>query len=169
MNSNMYENPATIKNLKKITQYGHLILTCDKGTLACGAQGSGRLPEQSEIIGRIKYFLSPKNLKNKKILVTAGPTKEFIDPVRFISNPSSGKMGYAIAVAAENRGASVTLVSGSVNIKQPKNIKTIFIESASDMQKTVLKNFINFDIILKVAAVSDYKSEKFFSEKIKKK
>jgi phosphopantothenoylcysteine decarboxylase/phosphopantothenate--cysteine ligase len=138
------------------------------GQLACGTSGPGRLPEPEEIFDRFLGCLSPKDLAGKKILVTAGPTIEPIDPVRFISNPSSGRMGYAVARAAEHRGAEVTLVSGPTHLVDPMNVTMIRVRTAEEMADEVFKRMENADVIIKSAAVSDYRPEETESHKLKK-
>ncbi|MBU3949571.1 MAG: bifunctional phosphopantothenoylcysteine decarboxylase/phosphopantothenate--cysteine ligase CoaBC [Proteobacteria bacterium] len=168
MNTNMYEKISVQRNIEILKKDGYFIVEPASGELACGTSGQGRLPEPEEILDRLIYCLSPKDFKGKKILVTAGPTREHIDPVRYISNPSSGKMGYAIARAAEHRGADVTLVSGPVNLEPPVNITMVNTVSAKDMAKAVFDNMENCDIIIKTAAVSDYRPKEAAKQKIKK-
>ncbi len=168
MNTHMYESPATQRNLERLKEDGHFIVTPDSGDLACGTSGPGRLPEPADIMDRIFHFLSPKDLAGKNVLVTAGPTQEFIDPVRFISNPSSGKMGYAIARAAEYRGANVTLVSGPSHLVPPKNVEVINVQTAVEMSSVVFEKMASAHIIIKSAAVSDYRPVVTAAHKIKK-
>ncbi len=168
MNSDMYEHPSVQKNLKVLKEQGNLVLSPSEGDLACGVVGTGRLPEPGEITDRILNWLTPDDLKGQKVLVTAGPTQEAIDPVRFISNPSSGKMGYAIAKVAEYRGADVTLVTGPCSIKPPVNVNTVNVTSVSQMAEAVFEQMDAADIIIKVAAVSDYKPKQTAAHKIKK-
>jgi phosphopantothenoylcysteine decarboxylase/phosphopantothenate--cysteine ligase len=140
------------------------------GMLASGKIGLGRLASNDEIMESVKDILDrEKDMAGKTFLVTAGPTHEYLDPVRFISNASSGKMGYALAEVAERRGAEVILISGPTNIAPPKGVKTIFVESALDMEKEVLKHFPRCDVVIASAAVSDYRPEKREKEKIKSK
>jgi phosphopantothenoylcysteine decarboxylase/phosphopantothenate--cysteine ligase len=138
------------------------------GQLACGTTGPGRLPEPEQIFDRFVSCLSPKDLVGKKILVTAGPTIEPIDPVRFISNPSSGKMGFALARAAEHRGAEVTLISGPTHLADPMNVTTIRVRTAEEMADHVFQQMENADVIIKSAAVSDYRPQESQVHKIKK-
>jgi phosphopantothenoylcysteine decarboxylase/phosphopantothenate--cysteine ligase len=168
MNTNMYESKAVQRNLRILQDDGYMIIDPNAGELACGTTGAGRMPEPEEILDRLFYLLSPKDFKNKKIIVTAGPTQEHIDPVRFISNPSSGKMGNAIARAAEYRGADVTLISGPTHLLDPLHVKTIRVKSAAEMGKAVLDQFKTADIVIKAAAVSDYRSADQAHHKIKK-
>jgi phosphopantothenoylcysteine decarboxylase/phosphopantothenate--cysteine ligase len=136
--------------------------------MACGTTGPGRLPEPDEILDRICAILSPKDFKGKNILVSAGPTQEAIDPVRFISNPSSGKMGFAIARAAEHRGADVTLVAGPTALPDPVHMRVLHVKSASEMAAAVFSHMKEADIIIKSAAVSDYRPDSQADHKIKK-
>ncbi|MCG8568356.1 MAG: bifunctional phosphopantothenoylcysteine decarboxylase/phosphopantothenate--cysteine ligase CoaBC, partial [Desulfobacterales bacterium] len=140
----------------------------DSGALACKTVGAGRLPEPWFIFDRIQALLTPKDFKGKKILISAGPTRESIDPVRHVSNHSSGKMGYAVARAAENRGAEVTLVSGPVNIDVPVGVNCIPVESCAQMGQAMLEQLEEADIIIKVAAVADYRPVDPKDKKIKK-
>ncbi len=168
MNSDMYLSPQVQRNINRIKDDGHMVLEPASGDLACGTKGPGRLPEPSYILDRLMARLTKKDLKDKKIMVTAGPTREAIDPVRFISNPSSGKMGFSIARAAEFRGADVTLVTGPVSLSDPPNIDVIRITTAKEMADAVLNIMDDYDIIIKTAAVSDYRPEKIAEHKIKK-
>jgi phosphopantothenoylcysteine decarboxylase/phosphopantothenate--cysteine ligase len=157
MNTNMYANEVVQSNLDRLNGYGYTLLTPEAGELACGTTGPGRLPEPAYIFDRFLHMLTPKDLDGKKVLITAGPTREFIDPVRFISNPSSGKMGYALARAAEMRGAAVTLVSGPVSVCPPVEVELIPVTTAAQMCDAVMQNVDDADIIIKCAAVADYK------------
>ncbi|WP_319408865.1 bifunctional phosphopantothenoylcysteine decarboxylase/phosphopantothenate--cysteine ligase CoaBC [uncultured Desulfosarcina sp.] len=168
MNSNMFEHPANRRNLKQLETDGCSILAPGEGALACGTTGPGRLPEPAEIVDRLASFLTPDDLAGCNVLVTAGPTREAIDPVRFISNPSSGKMGYAIARAAEYRGARVTLVSGPVNLSPPLNVEVIPAVTVDDMADAVFARLEQSHVVVKVAAVSDYRPVKKEAHKIKK-
>jgi phosphopantothenoylcysteine decarboxylase / phosphopantothenate---cysteine ligase len=168
MNSNMYEHPSHRRNLKQVEADGCCILTPGEGALACGTTGPGRLPEPLEIVDRLSSLLTPDDLSGVNLLVTAGPTREAIDPVRFISNPSSGKMGYAIARAAEHRGARVTLISGPVALAPPLNVALIPVTSAAQMAEAVFAHMDQSQIIVKVAAVSDYRPAATQAHKIKK-
>ncbi|MCX7770229.1 MAG: bifunctional phosphopantothenoylcysteine decarboxylase/phosphopantothenate--cysteine ligase CoaBC [Proteobacteria bacterium] len=167
MNKNMWENPVVIENIKKISKY-HTIMNPAEGLLACGVYGSGKLPEVDDIFEMIKIVLSPKPLLGKKVLVTAGPTIEEIDPVRFISNYSSGKMGYAIARVAKRLGAEVVLVSGRTALKKPYGVETHYVKSAKDMLNKCKEFIEDTDILVKCAAVADYKPESRADKKIKK-
>ncbi len=168
MNSQMYASKAVCRNLSTLRIDGHLIIEPESGELACGDSGPGRLPEPKHILDRLLYCLAPKDLKSKKILVTAGPTREPIDPVRFISNPSSGKMGYSIARAAEHRGAKVVLITGPTNLLDPVNVKVIRVETAKEMALAVFEHMKGAGIIIKAAAVSDYRPVNLAKQKIKK-
>lgn len=169
MNTHMYESMAVQRNLDTLRNDGYLVVEPDSGRLACGAVGPGRLPEPEDILDRLLYYMSPKDLKEKKLLVTAGPTRESIDPVRFISNRSSGKMGYAIARAAEHRGGEVTLVTGPSSQTDPLNVKVIKVETAREMANAVFDQKEKSHIIVKAAAVSDYRPADPAQQKIKKK
>ena len=168
MNSNMFEHPANRRNLKQLEADGCYILAPGEGALACGTTGPGRLPEPAQIVDRLASLLTTNDLAGNNILVTAGPTREAIDPVRFISNPSSGKMGYAIARAAEYRGARVTLVTGPVCIEPPLNVAVIPVVTVDDMAEAVFARLEQSHVVVKVAAVSDYRPVKTEFHKIKK-
>jgi len=168
MNTHMYENRATQRNLKTLREDGRFIVDPACGELACGTSGPGRLPDAEEILDRVCHFLTPKDLTGKHVLITAGPTREYVDPVRFISNPSSGKMGYAIARAAEYRGAAVTLVSGPSQMASPTGVETVRVTSAREMEKAVFERMKGAHIIIKSAAVSDYRPVETAPHKIKK-
>jgi phosphopantothenoylcysteine decarboxylase/phosphopantothenate--cysteine ligase len=168
MNSDMYAAEVVQANLDTLKGYGYHILEPEAGELACGTTGPGRLPEPAYILDRFVCLLTPKNLAGKRILITAGPTRESIDPVRFISNPSSGKMGYALARAAEMRGGDVTLVTGPSALMPPFNVRTIRSISAADMAEAVLDRLSNSDIVIKSAAVADYRPIRPAVQKIKK-
>ncbi len=169
MNTNMYQNIRVQRNLDILEQDGWHILDPDSGALACKTIGAGRLPEPWLIFDRAKALLTQKDLSGKKILISAGPTVEAIDPVRYVSNHSSGKMGYAIATAAETRGAEVTLVSGPVQLQSPVNVERIDVVSCDDMFNAMMDQFPKAEIIIKVAAVADFKPKVSKSVKIKKK
>ncbi|WP_300460927.1 bifunctional phosphopantothenoylcysteine decarboxylase/phosphopantothenate--cysteine ligase CoaBC [Desulfobacula sp.] len=168
MNTDMYQNIRVQRNLDILETDGWHILDPDAGVLACKTVGAGRLPEPWFIFDRVEAMLTPKDLTGKKVLVSAGPTVEAIDPVRFISNHSSGKMGYAIARAAEKRGGQVTLVSGPVALAPPVNVERIDVETCEQMADQMLANLESADIIIKVAAVADYKPLDPKTSKIKK-
>ena len=169
MNTRMYEHPATQANLAVLKERGVKIIEPSSGHLACGDEGKGKLPEPALLVDCILAEIAcPKDLAGKKILVTAGPTREAIDPVRFITNHSSGKMGYAIAHAAALRGAEVTLVSGPVSLTPPFGVKLVSITSAHDLFCAVTSVSKEQDIIIKAAAVADYRPVTVSDEKIKK-
>ncbi len=169
MNTNMYENPIVQDNLKKLEHYGYKLIEPETGRLAEGMSGKGRLPKESTLIDYIELALSDRqDLKGKRVLVTAGPTQEAVDPVRLITNHSSGKMGYAIAKAAMLRGAEVTLVSGPVNLAPVPFVRTINVISAKDMFEAVTAEAENSDIIIKAAAVADFRPANIAAHKIKK-
>ena len=169
MNTKMYEHPATQANLAVLRQRGVKIIEPSSGLLACGDEGKGKLPDPAVLVDHILAEIAcPKDLAGKKILVTAGPTRESLDPVRFITNHSSGKMGYAIAHAAALRGADVTLVSGPVSLTPPLGVKLVPITSAHDLFCAVTAVSAEQDIIIKAAAVADYRPVSVSDEKIKK-
>ncbi len=168
MNTHMYESRPVQRNLKILEGDGHMILEPGQGDLACGTVGPGRLPEPAHIVDRLISRLTVKDLLGVRVLVTAGPTQEAIDPVRFITNPSTGKMGYALARAAENRGAAVTLVSGPTHLPDPLNVEVVRIQDTSEMSSAVLSRLEQTDVIIKAAAVSDYRPNSRAVHKIKK-
>ena len=170
MNTNMFENPIVQDNLKILEHYGYEVIQPASGYLACGDTGAGKMPEPETLLAYIeKEIAREKDLQGKKILVTAGPTQEAIDPVRYITNHSSGKMGYAIAKAAMLRGAEVTLVSGRTAIEAPLFVNVVPIVTAKDMFEAVTGISNEQDIIIKAAAVADYRPAVVSSEKVKKK
>lgn len=168
MNTDMYQSPAVQRNLALLAKDGHTILAPDSGELACGTTGPGRLPEPEAILDRLIKVMCDQDLSGSQILVTAGPTQEPMDPVRFLSNPSSGKMGFAIAKAAEQRGAQVTLISGPSSLQDPWGVRVIRVQTAAQMASAVLEGFEHADIIIKSAAVSDYRPRESATEKLKK-
>ena len=169
MNTHMYENPILQDNLKKCRHYGMEILTPAEGYLACGDTGAGKMPEPERLYQAIEHAIShEKDLAGKKILVTAGPTREAIDPVRYITNHSTGKMGYALAKQAMLRGADVTLVTGPVDLTPPPYVHVVPVISAKDMFDAVTAVSDEQDIIIKAAAVADYRPATVASEKVKK-
>ena len=169
MNTNMYENPIVQDNLEICRRYGMEVITPATGYLACGDTGAGKMPEPEALFEHIVREVGfEKDLAGKRVLVTAGPTRESIDPVRFITNRSTGKMGYAIARAAAYRGAEVTLVAGPVNLKPPMFVDVVPVESAREMFEAVTGRSGDQDIIIKSAAVADYRPQTVGSEKIKK-
>lgn len=169
MNTNMYENPMTQDNLALLRHYGWEVIEPASGRLACGAVGKGKMPEPEELVQHILHHLAlPKDMAGKKVLVTAGPTQEALDPVRYLTNHSSGKMGYALAKMAMLRGADVTLVSGPTALTPPHFVKVVDVVSARDMFEAVAENAPQADFIFKAAAVADYTPDSFSNDKIKK-
>lgn len=169
MNTNMYYNPIVQDNVKKLQEYGMEVISPDSGYLACGDIGAGKMPSPETLLEYIlKDLAHEKDMAGKKVLVTAGPTREKIDPVRYISNHSTGTMGYALAKHCMQRGAEVTLVSGKTSITPPSFVKLIEVDSAKEMFEAVKDNYIDQDIIIKAAAVADYTPKNQSSEKIKK-
>ncbi|KMT21448.1 bifunctional phosphopantothenoylcysteine decarboxylase/phosphopantothenate--cysteine ligase CoaBC [Clostridium cylindrosporum] len=169
MNTAMYENPIVQRNIENLKSYGYHFIEPLSGRLACGDVGRGKMESPEVIVEYVEMLLhSNKDLKGKNILITAGPTREDIDPVRFISNKSSGKMGYAIARAARDRGANVTLITGPTSLSPIKFIDVVNVYSSEDMYKAVMDNLESADIVIKAAAVSDYSPLDYSSIKIKK-
>lgn len=170
MNTNMYNNVIVQDNIKKLENYGFEIIKPDKGFLACRDEGDGKMPSEQVLLDYVEREIAcEKDLVGKKVVVTAGPTQESIDPVRYITNHSTGKMGYAIAKAAMLRGAEVVLISGQTNIADVPFVKMIRIVSANDMFEAVKSEFDNANIVIKSAAVADYRPSVVSDEKIKKK
>lgn len=168
MNSVMWESKAVRHNVQLLTESGYHFMDPETGELACGVTGQGKMADPQRIIERIKGVLSPKDLTGEHILVTAGPTVEQIDPVRFVSNHSSGKMGYALARSAIRRGARVTLISGPTLLQPPVGARTVQIKSAEEMYEAVLRESPSASIIIKAAAVCDWRPTSMAAEKIKK-
>lgn len=168
MNTNMYENPITKHNIELAKSYGISVIEPIVGHLACGQNGKGKLVAVDEIVEVILDALEEKQLSKKKILISAGPTQEALDPVRFITNHSTGKMGYALAKQASRMGAEVTLVSGPSQLKAPLNTTLINVTSSQDMANVILAQAPNFDYIIMSAAVADYRPQNVASQKIKK-
>ncbi len=169
MNTNMFENPVVQDNLKLLEHYGYEVIAPASGYLACGDTGAGKMPEPETLLAYIERETAcEKDLKGKKIMVTAGPTQEAIDPVRYLTNHSSGKMGYAIAKAAMLRGADVTLISGRTAIEPPMFVKLVPVVTAKEMYEAVTSVSDEQDIIIKAAAVADYRPAKVSDEKVKK-
>ncbi len=169
MNTNMYDNPILQDNLSKLRKYGYVIVEPACGLLACDDTGRGKLPDEEILVAEIlKYIAFPHDLEGKNILITAGPTVEAIDPVRYITNHSTGKMGYAIAKYAYLRGANVLLISGPTAIKEFPGINKIDVKSASDMFNSVRDNYKDMDYIIMSAAIADYTPEEVALNKIKK-
>lgn len=170
MNTNMYENPVTQDNLNTLRHYGWDVIEPASGRLACGAVGKGKMPEPEDLLQHIlRYLAFPHDLAGKKVLVTAGPTQESLDPVRYLTNHSTGKMGYAIAKMAMLRGADVTLVTGPTAITPPPFVTVVPIKSAQDMFEAVASNAPAADFIFKAAAVADYTPAEYNDNKTKKK
>lgn len=170
MNTNMYENPIVQDNLRTLEKYGMRVIAPASGYLACGDTGAGKMPEPETLYAYIEAAIAcEKDLAGKKVLVTAGATREALDPVRYLTNHSTGKMGYAIAKAAMLRGAEVTLVSGPTNLMPPLFTETIPVVSAQDMYEAVESRFDETDILIMAAAVADYRPKEFIDHKIKKK
>ena len=170
MNTNMYENPILQRNINTLKELGYNFVEPESGRLACGDTGKGKLASPETIVDEVVKLLSKgQDLKGKSIIVTAGPTVESIDPMRYITNRSTGKMGYSIAKEAIKRGADVTLITGPTNLTPPQNLKKLIeIESANDMYEAVLENLDENDVVIKSAAVADYKPKNYSNKKIKK-
>ncbi|MCD8510855.1 MAG: bifunctional phosphopantothenoylcysteine decarboxylase/phosphopantothenate--cysteine ligase CoaBC [Bacillus sp. (in: Bacteria)] len=171
MNVHMYEHPAVKKNMDTLMSYGYTFIEPHEGYLACGYTGKGRMAEPEELQSKINEHFNNEtdpDWKEKKILVTAGPTRETVDPVRFFTNRSSGKMGYAIAEEAAKRGAEVILVSGPTNLSPPPGVTFVSVESADDMYKAVMEYFQTSQIVIKAAAVADYRPKETHDQKMKK-
>ena len=168
MNRRMYENPVVRQNLDSLLSRGVVQVGPDKGSLACGEEGIGRMADVPDIIEAIKSLVTKKDLVSEKILVTAGPTREYLDPVRFISNRSSGKMGYAVARAAFRRGADVTLISGPSCLERPKGINFITVETTEDMLRAVTEESYSSTVLIMSAAVSDFRPLERSGEKVGK-
>jgi len=170
MNTNMYENPVTQDNLGILRRYGWEVIEPASGRLACGAVGTGKMPEPEDLVQHIlQHIAMEHDLVGKKILVTAGPTQEALDPVRYLTNHSTGKMGYAIAKMAMLRGADVTLISGPTNIAPPPFVNTVNIRSAAEMFQAVAEHWKESDMIFMAAAIADYTPANYIDNKIKKK
>jgi phosphopantothenoylcysteine decarboxylase/phosphopantothenate--cysteine ligase len=168
MNWKMYDNPIFQENLKYLLSHGVIQVGPEKGSLACGEEGIGKMADIPEIVESIKSALTKKDLVAEKIIVTAGPTREYLDPVRFLSNRSSGKMGYAMAIAAFRRGAEVTLISGHSSLQQPKGIKFISVETADEMLDAINKKLPSSTLLIMAAAVSDFMPAEKSQQKIEK-
>jgi len=168
MNTQMYAHPATRENLEKLKKLNYQVIDPACGVMACKDEGQGRLPEWETVREFLLQALSIGDLVGKKVLVTAGPTREALDPARFLSNRSSGKMGYALAKAAYRRGAEVILISGPTTLASPERVKRFDVSTAEEMRSAVLEHFSDTDIVIKAAAVSDFRPEIRYSEKVKK-
>ena len=170
MNTHIYHNPIFQDNLKKLEGYGFTVIAPEKGLLACRDIGDGKMPSEDVLVGHIlREIAHEKDLAGMKVIVTAGPTQESVDPVRYITNHSTGKMGYELAKAAMLRGAEVTLVSGVTNLEPPMFVDYVQVKSAGDMFEAMKSRFLDNDIIIKAAAVADYKPKSYSDEKTKKK
>lgn len=171
MNVHMYSHPAVIKNMDTLISFGYEFIEPGEGYLACGYTGKGRLEEPETIVERAVEFFNKADgeLKGRTVLITAGPTREKIDPVRFLTNHSSGKMGYAIAAEAVKMGARVILVTGPVQLEAPKGLELISVESAEEMYEAAMERFEQADVIIGTAAVADYRPKYVYEEKMKKK
>ncbi len=171
MNEKMYLNPILKENIQKLKKYNYSFIEADEGFLACNVNSIGRLKNENEIVNIIVNFLNDENRKpllNKNILITAGPTREPLDPIRFFSNNSTGKMGYSLAIEATKMGANVTIISGPVNLANPEGINVIKVQTAQEMYEKVMENHQKQDIIIATAAVADYRPEIVYDKKIKK-
>ncbi|MFP6626612.1 MAG: bifunctional phosphopantothenoylcysteine decarboxylase/phosphopantothenate--cysteine ligase CoaBC [Deltaproteobacteria bacterium] len=168
MNTNMLEHPAVVSNLERLADFGYRIVEPDNGELACGWEGRGRLPDSDVLVEELQAALSCQDLAGLRVLVSAGPTREALDPVRYLSNRSSGTMGYEIARAARRRGAEVTLVSGPTALSAPVGCRRIAVESAADMAEAMRQRVTDADIVVMVAAVADYRPLNPADRKIKK-
>lgn len=168
MNTHMYESRPVQRNIERLRSDGHLIVAPGSGEMACGTVGPGRLAEPADILDALETALTPNDYAGKRILITAGPTREHLDPVRFLSNPSTGKMGYAVAKAAARRGGNAILVSGPVNLAAPAGVKTIRVTSALEMAEAVFDRMADADIVIKTAAVADYRPRDRSDQKVKK-
>ena len=168
MNTGMYDNPVTQQNLQTLRERGFHIIDPAAGRLACGDTGRGKLPETPVLLWGIERALTPQDLHGRRVLVTAGPTQEAMDPVRFLSNHSTGKMGYAVAARAAMRGAEVTLVSGPTALATPEGVRRVDVVSARDMYDAVISRADQQDMVIKAAAVGDYRPAETATEKLKK-
>lgn len=169
MNTRMWNNPLTRENVERLQRLERMILVGPgTGSLACGEEGPGRMEEPAVIFEAVRTVLSEKDLRGKRVLVTAGPTREPLDPVRYLSNRSSGKMGYALAAAAVRRGAKVTLISGPTGLEAPWGSKLVEVETAAEMGRAVVKHLAKCDLLLMAAAVADFAPQKTAGKKVKK-
>jgi len=168
MNSRMYSHPSTRQNIARLKELGYMVIDPDCGMMACKEEGEGRLPEWDEVKEYVAKSLSPQSLQGQRILVTAGPTREPLDPARFLSNRSSGKMGYALARSAFRRGGEVTLISGPSALPCPAGVNMVKVQTAMEMYNAVLAQAKSCSVIIKAAAVADFRPEKMFEHKVKK-
>ncbi len=169
MNSNMLAHPTVETNLRTLAGRGCRIVESDRGELACGYEGAGRLPDADALVAEVAAAIAPKDFAGRRVLVSAGPTREALDPVRYLTNRSSGRMGYAVAAAAWRRGASVTLVSGPTALACPRGVERVDVSSAAEMHDAMLSRAATSDVVVMVAAVADYRPAEAATEKIKKK
>ena len=168
MNVHMWEHAATQANIRRLTERGVTFVGPGVGSLACGYEGPGRLAEPAEIVEAVEGVLAPKDLRGERVLVSAGPTREAVDPVRYLSNHSSGKMGYAIARVARRRGAEVVLVSGPSDLPAPPGVRTLMVSSAAEMARALEEEFRSASILVMAAAVADYRPRRPAVRKLKK-
>jgi len=168
MNSRMYSHPATQANLARLREFGYHVMEPTAGLMACGEDGPGRLPEWEEAREMLLTALAPSDLAGHRILVTAGPTREYLDPSRFLSNPSTGKMGYSLARTARRRGAEVVLISGPTALQSPPGVKTIRVITAAEMRTAVLEHYPEATVVVKAAAVADFRAASVAGHKVKK-
>jgi phosphopantothenoylcysteine decarboxylase/phosphopantothenate--cysteine ligase len=169
MNTGMYENPIMQESMRFLKSHGYFFVEPDIGSLACGTRGRGRLAELNKIAAAVDEILSPvRDFSGRRVMVTAGPTQEQLDPVRYLTNRSSGKMGYALAVEAERRGASVTLISGPTQLDPPAGVELITVSTAQEMYEAVSERYNDVDLVIKAAAVADFRPREQSSQKIKK-
>ncbi len=168
MNVNMYRNPIVQANIDKLARLGYHVMKPTSGFLACGWEGEGRMPEPEAIAESVQKLLGPRDLEGERILVTAGPTEEPLDSVRFLTNKSSGKMGVAVAARAAARGATVTLVAGPLKVAPPSGVKHVGVRTAAEMHDQVLKAFPEMDVVVKAAAVADFRPAVTETRKVKK-
>ncbi len=168
MNHRMYENPITQENIEILRKNGYVLVGPEVGYLACNETGKGRLASIDDIVTSCEYYFMPKLLNGKKVVITAGPTREYIDPIRFISNPSSGKMGFAIAKVARGMGAHVVLISGKTSLATPYGVKRIDVETVDEMKDAVISEVNDADVLVSTAAVNDYKPLHVSKQKLKK-
>ncbi|MBI3001476.1 MAG: bifunctional phosphopantothenoylcysteine decarboxylase/phosphopantothenate--cysteine ligase CoaBC [Deltaproteobacteria bacterium] len=168
MNVHMFENPILQENIGKLKALGYHFIEPAEGYLACGYEGKGRLPEPEDILEEIRRLLKKKDLIDERLLITAGPNQEPLDPVRYVSNRSSGKMGYALARVGLRRGAKVTLVSGPTSLVPPSGVRLISVRTAAEMREAVLREFANATAVVMAAAVADYRPEQYVSKKLKR-
>lgn len=168
MNTRMLAHPAVVANIERLRSWSHRIVEPDSGELACGVEGAGRLPDADELVAEVAAALSEQDLTGQHVLVSAGPTREALDPVRYISNRSSGRMGYQVAAAARRRGATVTLVSGPSSLKPPRGCELVAVESAAEMNEAMRERVTAANVVVMVAAVADYRPTTVAPSKIKK-